>query len=133
LLKGPFMTFAVRHRNHGSFAALILCIAAACSPACADQEILLKGDAGGKRFDGVGAVSGGGATCVLLKDYPEPQRSQVLDMLFKPMFGGSMQTLFVEVPGDGNSTQGTELNHMHTKTDENYYRGYGQYPQQRTV
>ena len=75
---------------HGSFAAFILCIAAACSPVCADQEILLKGDAGGKRFDGVGAVSGGGATSVLLNDYPESQRSQVLDLLFKPKFGASM-------------------------------------------
>ena len=118
------MTFAARHRNSGSFAALTLCIAAACSPVCADQEILLKGDAGGKRFDGVGAVSGGGATSVLLKDYPEPQRSQVLDLLFKPKFGASMPAFFVEVPGDGNATQGTEPSHMHTRTDENYYRGY---------
>ena len=35
------------------------------------QTINLNGNAGGKRFDGVGAVSGGGATSVLLKDYPE--------------------------------------------------------------
>ena len=72
--------------------------------AFADQTIELKGDAGGKRFDGIGAVSGGGATSVLLKDYPEPQRSQVLDLLFKPKFGASMSALLVEVPGDGNST-----------------------------
>ena len=101
-----------------------LAIAGLALPALGDQVVSLKGVAGGPRFDGVGAVSGGGATSVLLKDYPEPQRSQVLDMLFKPKFGGSMQALFVEVPGDGNSTQGSELSHMHTKTDENYYRGY---------
>jgi galactosylceramidase len=44
------------------------------------QVVQLKGDAGGKRFDGIGIVNGGGAISVLLKDYPEPQRSQILDM-----------------------------------------------------
>jgi len=113
-------------RHPRKIAALAACIIAACQllPAFADQEVLLKGDAGGKRFDGIGAVSGGGATSVLLKDYPEPQRSQVLDLLFKPKFGASMLALFVEVPGDANATQGAEPSHMHTKTDENYFRGY---------
>lgn len=90
----------------------------------ADQVIDLKGDAGGRRFDGIGAVSGGGATSVLLKDYPETQRSQILDLLFKPKFGASMSALLVEVPGDGNSTQGSEPSHMHTRDDLNYSRGY---------
>jgi galactosylceramidase len=94
------------------------------SPVLADQTIDLKGDAGGKRFDGIGAVSGGGATSVLLKDYPEPQRSQVLDLLFKPKFGASMSALLVEVPGDSNSTQGAEPSHMHSKDDLNFSRGY---------
>jgi galactosylceramidase len=94
------------------------------SPALADQTIDFRGDAGGKRFDGIGAVSGGGATSVLLKDYPAKQRSQILDLLFKPKFGASMSTLLVEVPGDGNSTQGSEPSHMHTKDDLNFSRGY---------
>ena len=34
-----------------------------------------------------------------------------------------MSALFVEIPGDG-STQGTEPSHMHSRNDENYYRGY---------
>jgi galactosylceramidase len=93
-------------------------------PDSAVQTVRLSGDAGGKRFDGIGAVSGGGATSVLLKDYPEPQRSQILDLLFKPKFGASMSTLLVEVPGDGNSTQGAEPSHMHTRGDLNFYRGY---------
>jgi galactosylceramidase len=106
-------------------AGLFCCILTGLlSSALADQTVDLKGDAGGKRFDGIGAVSGGGATSVLLKDYPEPQRSQVLDLLFKPKFGASMSAFFVEVPGDGNSTQGSELSHMHTKDDLNYSRGY---------
>jgi galactosylceramidase len=106
------------------YIALAAAVALYTPVAKGDQTVELKGEAAGKRFDGVGAVSGGGATSVLLKDYPEPQRSQVLDLLFKPKFGASMPSLFVEVPGDGNSTQGTEPSHMHTRTDENYYRGY---------
>jgi galactosylceramidase len=84
------------------------------------QTINIDGVAGGKRFDGIGAVSGGGATSVLLKDYPEPQRSQVLDL----HFGASISALLVEVPGDGNSTQGSESSHMHSRNDLNFSRGY---------
>ena len=91
---------------------------------CDSQTIHIDGTAGGKRFDGVGAVSGGGATSVLLKDYPEPERSQILDLLFKPEFGASMSALLVEVPGDGNSTQGSEPSHMHSRGDDNCRRGY---------
>lgn len=88
------------------------------------QVIQLHGDAGGKRFDGIGVVDGGGATSVLLKDYPEPQRSQILDLVFKPRFGASVSALLVEIPGDGNSTQGSMPSHMHTRDDLNYQRGY---------
>ena len=92
--------------------------------ASAIQTIEIKGDAGGKRFDGIGVVNGGGATSVLLKDYPEPQRSQILDLVFKPKFGASVSALLVEIPGDGNSTQGSMPSHMHTRTDLNFSRGY---------
>lgn len=88
------------------------------------QSIVINGKAGGKRFDGIGAVSGGGGTSVLLKDYPNKQRDEILDLLFKPKFGASISALLVEVPGDGNSTQGSEPSHMHSRTDLNYYRGY---------
>lgn len=88
------------------------------------QTLVLDGATPGKLFEGVGAVSGGGATSVLLKDYPEPQRSQILDILFKPQFAASMQTLYVEVGSDGNATQGTEPTHMRSRDDENYNRGY---------
>lgn len=107
-----------------TFIVATLCADVFLSCVFAGQVVNLQGDAGGKRFDGIGAVSGGGATSVLLKDYPEPQRRQVLDLLFKPKFGASMSTLLVEVPGDGNSTQGSEPSHMHTKDDLNYSRGY---------
>ncbi len=110
--------------NHISRIYLIVGLFCCASAALADQAVDLKGNAGGKKFDGIGAVSGGGATSVLLKDYPEPQRSQILDLLFKPKFGASMSALLVEVPGDANATQGAEPSHMHTKEDLNFSRGY---------
>jgi galactosylceramidase len=88
------------------------------------QTIQLRGDRDGKRFDGIGVVEGGGGTGVLLKDYPEPQRSQILDLMFKPKFGASISALLVEIPGDGNSTQGSMPSHMHSRDDLNYRRGY---------
>ena len=98
--------------------------AALTGQAVTTQVVELNGDAGGKRFDGIGVVNGGGATSVLLKDYPEPQRSQILDLVFKPKFGASVSALLVEIPGDGNSTQGSMPSHMHTPDDLNYSRGY---------
>jgi galactosylceramidase len=91
------------------------------------QTITINGAGAGRTFDGVGGVSGGGATSVLLLSYPEPQRSQILDFLFKPNFGASIQTHFCEVPGDNNSTQGSEPSHMHTAGEENCSRGYEWY------
>ncbi|XP_044292291.1 galactocerebrosidase isoform X2 [Varanus komodoensis] len=77
-----------------------------------------------REFDGVGAVSGGGATSRLLVNYPEPYRSQILDYLFKPNVGSALQILKVEIGGDAQSTDGTEPSHMHYEDDENYFRGY---------
>lgn len=88
------------------------------------QVLSLRGDAGGRRFDGIGVVNGGGATSVLLKDYPEPQRSQILDLVYKPRFGASVGALLVEIPGDGNSTQGSMPSHMRTRGDLDHSRGY---------
>jgi galactosylceramidase len=107
-----------------AFGAILVIFCATAWGADSNQEFFLDDAATGRVFEGVGAVSGGGGTSVLLKDYPEPQRSQILDMLFKPQFGASMQTLYVEIGGDGNSTQGSEPSHMHTRADQNYFRGY---------
>ena len=38
----------------------------------------------GPALAGIGAISGGGATSRLLVDYDEPERSHILDMMFKP-------------------------------------------------
>ncbi len=50
------------------------------------------------KFWGLGGLSGGGATSRLLVDYKEPQRSQLLDILFKPKFGAALQILKVPTP-----------------------------------
>jgi hypothetical protein len=78
----------------------------------------------GRTFDGIGAISGGGGNSRLLYDYPETQRNQILDYLFKPGYGANLQILKVEIGGDTNSTDGAEPSHMHSRTDLNCNRGY---------
>ncbi|KAA2250966.1 galactosylceramidase [Solihabitans fulvus] len=97
--------------------------ALAAAPA-ATMTITVDGASGGRVFDGIGAISGGGGNSRLLLDYPEPQRSQILDYMFKPGYGASLQILKVEIGGDANSTDGSESSHMHTSGDLNCDRGY---------
>ena len=78
----------------------------------------------GRVFDGIGGLSGGGATSRLLPTYEQPYRDQILDLLFLPGFGASLQILKVEIGGDAQSTEGTEASHMHVADEENYHRGY---------
>jgi hypothetical protein len=87
-------------------------------------SVTIDGTKGGRTFDGIGAISGGGGNTRLLIDYPEPQRSQILDYLFKPGVGAQVQFLKVEIGGDTNSTDGAEKSHMHSRTDLNCDRGY---------
>ena len=88
------------------------------------QTIRISNQSKVKAFDGIGIVNGGGATSVLLKNYPEKQRSEIMDLVFKPKFGASVSTLLVEIPGDGNSTQGSMPSHSHYRGDCNFQRGY---------
>ncbi|HZV34839.1 MAG TPA: lamin tail domain-containing protein [Verrucomicrobiae bacterium] len=104
----------------------ILFIASGLLLACASTfalTITLDPQQPGRVFEGIGAVSAG-ASSRLLIDYPEPQRSQILDYLFKPNYGAALQHLKVEIGGGVNSTDGTEPTHMRTPTDQNYSRGY---------
>jgi Glycosyl hydrolase family 59/F5/8 type C domain/NPCBM-associated, NEW3 domain of alpha-galactosidase len=89
----------------------------------AAATINVDGNSPGRTFDGVGALSAG-ASSRLLIDYPEPQRSQLLDYLFKPGYGASLQILKVEIGGDTNSTDGAEPSHMRTPTEVDCNRGY---------
>ncbi|XP_034714382.1 galactocerebrosidase isoform X2 [Etheostoma cragini] len=92
---------------------------------CFSQTYVLNDKEGlGAVFDGIGGLSGGGATSRLLVNYAEPYRSQILDYLFKPQFGASLHILKVEIGGDAQTTDGTEPSHMHYENDENYFRGY---------
>lgn len=83
------------------------------------QETVVKIDGSklGKTFEGIGAISGGGATSRLLADYTEESRSQIFDILFKPKFGASIQYLKVEIGGDVNSTDGIEPSVAHTREE----------------
>ena len=68
-------------------------------------------------FDGVGGISGGGATSRALFDYPEPARSALLDLLFTPQHGAALQYAKVEVPADADTTCGSEVAHRHDAAD----------------
>ncbi|MFZ0747441.1 MAG: hypothetical protein WAM85_23765 [Terracidiphilus sp.] len=86
-------------------------------------KIKLDGNSPGRVFDGLGAASAG-ASSRLLIDYPEPQRSQILDYLFKPGYGAALQHLKVELGADVNSTDGSEPSPMRTPSDHDSTRGY---------
>jgi len=74
-------------------------------------KITIDGKSGGLVFDGVGAVSSGGSSRLLI-DYPEPQRRQILDYLFKPNYGAALQILKVEIGADTDATCGAEPSHQ---------------------
>jgi O-glycosyl hydrolase len=86
-------------------------------------SVSLDGSTALHRYDGHGGLSAG-ASSRLLWDYPEQQRSQILDFLFKPSFGAGIHQLKLEIGGDGQSTDGTEPSHMHTRGDYSCERGY---------
>ena len=120
-----------RHiRRLAALAALLMALALltgrAVSPAYAatDTAITVDGAGGGRTFDGVGAISGGGGNSRLLFDYPATQRSQVLDYLFKPGYGAALQILKVEVGGDTNSTDGSEASFEHARGEIDCNAGY---------
>ena len=96
------------------------------SAAAAGQPVALDWAANstGRRFDGIGGLSGGGATSTFLLAYKEPQRSQILDWMFKPGFGASLDILKVEVGSDDQTTDGCEGCHMRSADEVDCHRGY---------
>ena len=103
---------------------LSLALGALFAPLAAQEtQIMLEGRSSGRIFDGLGAASAG-ASSRLLIDYPEPQRSQILDYLFKPNYGAALQRLKVEIGADVNSTDGAEPSHMRAPGDHDATRGY---------
>src|ERR1700677_748328 len=67
--------------------------------ATTSTTIAVNGTSAGRTFDGVGAISGGGGNSRLLIDYPAAEQQQILDYLFKPDYGASLQILKVEIGG----------------------------------
>jgi Glycosyl hydrolase family 59 len=70
--------------------------------------IVIDGSRPGPVFQGIGAISGGGGNSRLLIDYPAPEREQILDYLFTPHYGASLQMLKLEIGGGGFSSDGSE-------------------------
>ena len=94
---------------------------------CAASTIITLDDTAGpaRPFHGIGGLSGGGATSVFLRAYPEPQRSELLDFLFKPNYGAALQILKVEIGAEGQSTDGAEASHMRDPwSPPDFERGY---------
>jgi len=74
----------------------------------AGATIVIDGGRPGPVFQGIGAISGGGGNSRLLIDYPAREREQILDYLFTPHFGASLQMLKLEIGGGGYSSDGSE-------------------------
>ena len=75
----------------------------------------------GLEWEGVGAISGGGATTKLLMDYDPQVASDILDYLFKPNYGASFQHLKVESesvfasgPSSSQPWRGGQMSPSHT-------------------
>ncbi|MEV5748803.1 hypothetical protein AB0L00_13385 [Actinoallomurus sp. NPDC052308] len=118
--RGPLAAFALS-------AALLTGLAV---PATADdtqaqpQTITVDPNGTGRVYEGVGAISGGGGTSRLIVDYPEPERSQILDYLFKPGYGASLNILKVEIGSDTDSSNGAEPSHERAAGEVDCDRGY---------
>ena len=82
----------------------------------AAQTISINGSEPTAVFDGHGGLSAG-ASSRLLVDYPDPQRSQILDFLWKPNFGANLHICKIESGGDGQSTDGTEPSYKHYREE----------------
>jgi len=70
--------------------------------------VVIDGARPGPAFQGIGAISGGGGNSRLLIDYPPRERAQILDYLFSPHYGASLQMLKLEIGGGGFSSDGSE-------------------------
>jgi len=83
--------------------------------------IKLDGKATLQEYDGLGAIT---SYDKLLYDYPEPQRSEILDYLFRPGYGAALQILKVEIGYDGNNTGTAWPSHQPSlKEKPDYTRG----------
>jgi hypothetical protein len=99
---------------------------AAAEPVAAqmsEADIIVDGDDVGREYYGAGAINAG-SNARLLIDYPEPVRSEILDYLYKPGYGASLQLLKVEIGGGSNTTAGSDPSHMPGPNTVDCNRGY---------
>jgi hypothetical protein len=101
-------------------AAVGITVAPAGATPAPDLLLTVDGRDSGRVFDGIGAVTNAFAER-LLYDYPEPQRSQILDYLFEPGYGASLQHLKHDMGGDSGGGVATR----HEPGDESFNRGTG--------
>ena len=74
----------------------------------------INGQKPGLTYDGIGAISGGGATSRFLIDYPPAQRTQILNYLFGPG-GADLQILKLEIGGDASQNDGADPSIEHVQ------------------
>lgn len=84
-----------------------------CSIYADGHKVTLYKESTGRIYEGLGTLSAG-ASSALLIDYPEPYRSDILDLLFSPDYGASFQHLKIEIGSGVNSTCGSEPSHAIT-------------------
>ena len=111
---------------------VVALLAVAAVPAAADAPPTYTVDGGrlGLPLNSIGAQSTAG-TARLLIDYPEAQRAEILDLLFRPGYGASLQHLKVEIGGDAQISCGAEASPMRAPPnsssaaqENNFDRGY---------
>lgn len=78
--------------------AIVPLMALSCCALLSAAALQLDGRTAAHVFDGIGGLSAG-ASSRLLVDYIEPSRSGILDALFLPNYGLSLQILKVEIGG----------------------------------
>jgi len=81
---------------------LTLAAVACIVPFAAAFSYTIDGSSKYRTFDGIGGLSGGGATSRLLPSYEEARRNEILDFLFKPNFGANLHIAKVEVSSSAN-------------------------------
>ena len=105
-------------------ALLVLLLLAVSAAAAGNATVIDATSTPWYRYDGVGGLSGGGATSTFLMAYDEPFRSEIMDWMFKPGHAASLDILKVEIGCDDETTDGCESCHMRSPTEVNCSRGY---------
>ncbi len=88
-----------------------------------NTSFTISGQKPGLTYDGIGAISGGGATARFLIDYPPAQQTQILNYLFGPG-GAGLQVLKMEIGGDAAQNDGSEPSIEHVPGQIDCQSGY---------